>query len=122
MPGPVELGMLGYSDQRAVGPPGWVPGEVGLGRLGSESLSVVCQPGSVSGGIEPRGLVSVCIPEKGWADEGPGLVPGVEPRGGTDEGPGSGKSGSQGWPGVGQQGWVSGPVDLGRPGSKDWFV
>ena len=88
--------MLGYSDRPAVGRPGWVPGKVGLGKSGSESLSVVYRPGSVSGAIEPRGLVSVCIPGKGWADEGPGLVPGVEPRGGTDEGPGSGKSGSPG--------------------------
>ena len=100
--------MLGYSDQRAVGPPGWVPGKVEVGRLGFESLSVVCRPGSVSGGIEPRDLVSVCIPGKGWADGGPSLVSGVAPRGGTDEDLGSGKSGSLGWAGVG------------HPGSKDW--
>ena len=98
--------MPGYEDRPAVGQLGWVPGKVDPGRADSEGLCALYQPGWVPGMIESRGLVSVG-------------TPGV---GGTDEGPGSGKSGFQGWPGVGQSGWVSGPVDLGRPGSKDWFV
>ena len=33
---------------------------------------------------------------------------------------GLGRSGSQGWPGMGQPGWMPEPVELGRPGSGGW--
>ena len=106
VPGPVELGLPGYKDRPAVGQLGWVPGKVEPGRLGSEGLSAPYQLGWVPGMVESRALVSV---------GGSGV-------GRKDEGQGPDQSGFQGLPGVGQSGRVSGPVDLGRPGSRDWFV
>ena len=106
VPGPVGLGLSRYKDRPAVGHLGWVPGKVEPGRLGSEGLSAPYQLGWVPGMVESRALVSV---------GGSGV-------GRKVEGQGPDQSDFQGLPGVGRSGRVSGPVDLGRPGSRDWFV
>ena len=106
MPGPVDLVLPGYKDRPVVGPLVWGPGEIEPRRLGSEGLSAQYQLGWMPGMVESRALVSV----------------GGSAVGRKVDRQGPGQSGFQGLLEVGRSGQVSGPVDLGRPDSRDWFV
>ena len=93
----------------------WPPGWFGMGwPVHGPGMSGQGRSGPVSGAADLRGLVPVYILGKGWVGEWPPLVPGVGLGSRTDEGPGSGKSGSQHWVGVGPLGWEAGLIGLGR--------